>query len=73
MSDIRGLLIDLDGVIFNDSVPIEGAAESVTWLQKQDIPIRFLTNTTMKSRETLKTKLSSFNINVDPMHIFSAV
>jgi len=73
MGDIKGLLIDLDGVIFNDSVPVEGAAEAIAWLQKKNFPFRFLTNTTMKSRETLKSKLSLFDIEVDEEYIFSAV
>lgn len=73
MDGIKGLLIDLDGVIFNDSEPIKGAAEAMAWLQQNNIPFRFLTNTTMKSRETLKTKLSSMDIKVDAAQIFSAV
>jgi len=73
MAEIKGLLIDIDGVIYNDSVPIEGAAEAIGWLQKRDTPFRFLTNTTMKSRETLQKKLAAFNISVDKNLIFTAV
>lgn len=70
---IKGLLIDLDGVIYNDSVPIEGAAQTINWLQKQNIPFRFITNTTMKSRSTLQKKLRTFGIAVPEEEIFSAV
>jgi HAD superfamily hydrolase (TIGR01458 family) len=73
MTAIRGLLIDLDGVIYNDSEAIEGSATAIKWLQENQIPFRFLTNTTMKSRETLKDKLISFNIYVDSDQIFTAV
>jgi HAD superfamily hydrolase (TIGR01458 family) len=73
MADIKGFLIDLDGVIFNDSVVIEGAREAIGWLQEMEIPFRFLTNTTMKSRDSLCKKLKSFGIEVKNDQIFSAV
>lgn len=71
-SKIKGLLIDLDGVIYNDSVLIQGAKESIEFLQENNIPFRFITNTTMKSRKTLQDKLSGFGINVKEENIFSA-
>jgi len=73
MADIKGLLIDLDGVIFNDSALIDGAREAISWIQQKGLPFRFLTNTTMKSREGLRDKLQSFGIAVEKEHIFSAV
>jgi HAD superfamily hydrolase (TIGR01458 family) len=73
MQEIKGLLIDLDGVIYNDSQLIEGAAESIQWLEKADIPFRYITNTTMKSRQTLQKKLKSFGIEAEVNQIFSAV
>ncbi len=69
---IKGLLIDLDGVIYNDTRPVPGADVSIAWLARQGIPFRFITNTTMKSRATLTAKLKSMNIVVDEYHVFSA-
>jgi len=69
---INGLLIDLDGVIYNDSQLIEGANETIQYLQQENIPFRFITNTTMKSRKTLQKKLAGFGINVPEDNIFSA-
>jgi len=60
MEEIKSLLIDLDGVIYNDSELIPGAIESIRWLRDKNIPFRFITNTTMKSRKTLQQKLNSF-------------
>ena len=51
--NIKGLLIDLDGVIYNDTQIIPGAADTIEYIQKKNIPFRFITNTTMKSRNTL--------------------
>ena len=73
MEDIKGLLIDLDGVIYNDSELISGAKESISWLRDQNIPFRFITNTTMKSRKTLSQKLKSFKIEVFESEIFTTV
>jgi HAD superfamily hydrolase (TIGR01458 family) len=53
-------------------VPVTGAVEAIAWLQMKKIPFCFLTNTTMKSRETLQTKLSGMGIRVEVEQIFSA-
>lgn len=68
----KGALIDLDGVIYNDSRVIDGAVEAVIWLENNNIPFRFITNTTMKSRETLCRKLTDFGIKTTVDKIFSA-
>jgi HAD superfamily hydrolase (TIGR01458 family) len=73
MTEIKGLLIDLDGVIYNDSELIAGATDSILWLHEKNIPFRFITNTTMKSRDTLQHKLQSFDIQVRKEEIFTAV
>lgn len=73
VEEIKGLLIDLDGVIYNDSELIPGAPECIYWLQKNKIPFRFITNTTMKSRETLQRKLSSFGIEIKKEEIFTTL
>jgi HAD superfamily hydrolase (TIGR01458 family) len=73
MEKIKGLLIDLDGVIYNDSELITGATESIQWLREKNIPFRFLTNTTMKSRTSLHQKLQSFGIDVKKEEIFTTV
>ncbi len=72
MREIKALLIDLDGVIYNDSERIPGSDKAIRWLQKRKIPFRFITNTTMKSRATLQKKLADFGIKVPESSIFSA-
>ncbi len=69
---IRGLLIDLDGVIYNDSQPIPGAVDAIRFVRERNIPFRFITNTTMKSREALAAKLNAMGISAYPHDIFSA-
>lgn len=58
----RGLLFDLDGVLYNSEQPIPGAAEALAWVRSHDIPHLFVTNTTSRSRSVLVEKLARFGI-----------
>ena len=71
MKNIKGFLIDLDGVLYIEDQTIPGAVETVNWLRQQGYPFRFLTNTTMCSRDSLVAKLSRFGIQAEPGEMFS--
>jgi len=58
----RGLLFDMDGVLYNSEEPIAGAAEALAWARARTIPHLFVTNTTSRSRATLAEKLQRFGI-----------
>jgi HAD superfamily hydrolase (TIGR01458 family) len=60
----RALLIDLDGVIYQDERPIAGAAEVLSWVRVRSIPYAFLTNTTSCPRQDLVGKLARFGVPV---------
>ena len=62
MQRSRGILFDLDGVVYNAETLIEGAAEVIAWVRREKIPFLFVTNTTSHPRETLVRKLESFGI-----------
>jgi HAD superfamily hydrolase (TIGR01458 family) len=47
---IRGVLLDLGGVLYVGGVPIDGACLAVQRLRDAGLPLRFLTNTTRRSR-----------------------
>jgi phospholysine phosphohistidine inorganic pyrophosphate phosphatase len=59
---VRGLLVDLDGVLYDAERPIAGAVDTVRWLQTHGISHLFVTNTTSKPRAALAEKLASFGI-----------
>jgi phospholysine phosphohistidine inorganic pyrophosphate phosphatase len=59
---MQAILLDLDGVVYNAEEPIEGAAETVSWLQSEGIPHLFVTNTTSRGRLSLVEKLQRFGI-----------
>jgi len=59
---MRGLLFDMDGVLYNSDRPIAGAAETVGWARQNAIPLLFVTNTTSRDRAALVGKLRAFGI-----------
>ncbi len=61
---MNALLIDLDGVVYNDDGPIPGAADAVRWIVEQQIPHLFLTNTTSRPRSALVGRLDGMGIAV---------
>ena len=65
----EALLIDLDGVLYEDEEAIPGAAEAVGWVQEQGIPHLFLTNTTSRPRSALVDKLHRMGIHTEPSRI----
>ncbi len=73
LSQIKGLLIDVDGVLYNDTEPIPGAPEALRMLSKERIPFRLVTNTSMKSRHSLWQKLKRMGFDVSEEEIFSTV
>jgi HAD superfamily hydrolase (TIGR01458 family) len=68
---VRGILFDLDGVLYNSEEPIEGAAEAIGWVQAKGIPHLFVTNTTSRGRAALVEKLERFGIRTDQSRILT--
>lgn len=57
---MRGILFDLDGVLYNSSQLIDGAVDAVRWVQQSSIPHLFVTNTTSRSRSAVCEKMAAF-------------
>ena len=38
---MQALLFDMDGVLYNGSVPIPGASQALAWVRQQKIPHLF--------------------------------
>ena len=56
---MKGVLIDLDGVVYQNDTLIAGADRAIAWLEQERIPHLFLTNTTSRPRSALLTRLSA--------------
>jgi len=68
----RGLLIDLDGVLFIGEEAVPGAAEALQRLQAAGLARRFVTNTTRLSAAELQSKLRGLGIEADAGEIITA-
>jgi phospholysine phosphohistidine inorganic pyrophosphate phosphatase len=68
---MRGILFDLDGVLYNSEEPIAGAADALSWVRGQSIPHLFVTNTTSRGRDALVEKLARFGIQTDQNQILT--
>ncbi len=73
LEGIRGLLLDLNGVLYVGETPITGAAETVRYLQERGIPCRYTTNTTTRSADTLHGDLLAMGLPVSREEIISPV
>lgn len=68
----RGLLFDLDGVFFVGRSAIPGAAETINFLKSRNIPRRYTTNTTTRSRKTLHAELRGMGLEIEEAEIITA-
>lgn len=70
--DVKGFLIDIDGVLYVGTERIPGAIKAINYLKKNNIPFLLVTNTTRKSRYSLQSYLYSMGFRVNIDQIYSA-
>lgn len=68
---MQALLFDLDGVIYQDGKAIDGAVETLDWLNQQSIPHRFITNTTSRPRQSIIDRLAGYGLGVAPEDVLT--
>lgn len=64
LTDKKGYICDMDGVIYHGSRLVDGAKEFVDWLKSRGKRFLFLTNSSAKSPKELKQKLARMGIDV---------
>lgn len=69
---IKGVLFDLDGVLYVGNTPIEGAIEAVKALRASGLTCRFATNTSTLSLVSLQKKINAMGFDVAAHEIVSA-
>lgn len=67
---IRGVLLDLGGVVFVGDQALPGAVEAVVKIRSAGIPVRGLTNTTRQPRRQLIEKLRAMGLTMQPDELF---
>jgi HAD superfamily hydrolase (TIGR01458 family) len=63
---IKGLLLDVDGVLYQGNAAIPGAAEALERLRAASLPFRLITNTTRIRKAALIEKLLGFGLRIAP-------
>jgi len=67
----HGYLIDMDGVLYRGSEMIAGADTFVAELRRRQIPFRFLTNNSQRTRRDVVAKLVRMGIEVEEQHVYN--
>lgn len=66
-----GLLLDLEGVLYQGDTPIPGAIEALQGLQGSGLAICYLTNTTTRPRRAIAERLQAMGFAVATEEVFS--
>ncbi len=73
LTDVDGLLLDIDGVLATSWQPIAGSIEAMRWIRDMGIGFRLLTNTTTHTRATLAKTLRDVGFDVVADEVVTAV
>lgn len=68
---IRGVLLDLAGVLYDGDRAIDGAPDAVARLAGAGLPVRFVTNSTRAPRRVLLQRLHNMGFAIDADQLFT--
>jgi len=63
-AEVKGVLIDLDGVVYVGEAPLPGALDAIRKLRDLSIPFKFITNTTRRPRRKIVADLARLGLDV---------
>lgn len=69
---ISALLLDISGVLYEGRKPVTGAAEALSFVRRQHIPVRFVTNTASRSAAQIIDDLSRMGIEIGDGELYTA-
>jgi phospholysine phosphohistidine inorganic pyrophosphate phosphatase len=72
MTPVGGLLIDLDGTVYEGSSIVPGVVRAIEWLRDSNVPFLFTTNTSRKSRSDVVSDLKAMGFAVSADEILTA-
>jgi len=68
---IRGVLLDLAGVIYDGDHALPGAIDAVGRLHQEGLKLRFVTNTTRSTKQKLLTRLAKLGLDISTDELFT--
>jgi HAD superfamily hydrolase (TIGR01458 family) len=72
MENVRGVILDIDGVLEYQKQVYPGAVETIEAFRAHHLAVRFLTNSTLKSRASCAAKLRMGGFQVDEAEVITA-
>ncbi|ADV46058.1 TIGR01458 family HAD-type hydrolase [Nitratifractor salsuginis] len=72
MKNVKGILMDIGGVLYVGETPVAGAVEAVAKLRER-YALCFVTNTTRRSPESVRQKLLKMGFAITPEQLFTAL
>jgi HAD superfamily hydrolase (TIGR01458 family) len=69
---IKGVLLDLSGVLYVGDRALPGALAAVDKLERSGLPVRFVTNSSRSTRSMILEKLTRMGFAIPPEHIYTA-
>jgi 4-nitrophenyl phosphatase len=71
-ANIKGVLFDMDGVIYRNSLALPGAADTLAWLAARGIPYACITNNASQLPSQYAARLRAMGMLVSPEHILTS-
>lgn len=68
----RGILLDLSGVLYTGDNPVPGAVNAIAQLSETGLPVRYITNTTRSTRNSIIERLGKMGFNISAEEVFTA-
>ena len=69
---IKGFICDMDGVLYHGNRILPGAAEFISWLQREKKEFLFLTNNSGSTPRELQQKLARMGLEVRQEHFYTS-
>jgi HAD superfamily hydrolase (TIGR01458 family) len=69
---ISGVLVDLAGVVYQGDKLLPGAVQALSRLKEHISAVRYLTNTTRSTRQSLVDRLRKLGLEIEEREVFSA-
>jgi len=67
----KGILLDLDGVVYVGKAALPGSLDAVQRIREAGIPLKFVTNTTRRPRRRIIADLAEIGIDVSMEDVFT--
>lgn len=70
--DLKALFLDLSGVLYDGTTPIDGAVDFMRRARASGLALRFVTNTATKPAKTIAADLAGMGIEIAPHELLTA-